>query len=160
MYKHFNHEGGHCSPLIAHWPAGIESPDRWVRTPVHLFDYMKTICAVTGAEYPMTFAGHDIIPSEGVSFKPIFDGETTLQERTLFFDHFGSSAIRKGDWKLVRGNHRYNDRTWELYNIGSDRCETSNLIGEKPELAEKLEAEWTTWAKRVKIAPYYVHTKK
>ena len=121
---------------------------------------MKTICEVTGAEYPTTFACHDIIPSEGVSFMPIFDGETKLPERTLFFDHFRSSAIRKGDWKLVRGNHRYNDRTWELYNIGSDRCETSNLIGEKPELAENLEAQWASWAKRVKIAPYYVHTKK
>ncbi len=160
MYKHFNHEGGHCSPLIARWPAGIESPDRWVRTPVHLFDYMKTICAVTGAEYPMTFAGHDIVPSEGVSFKPIFDGEAKLPERTLFFDHFGSSAIRKGDWKLVRGNHRYQDRTWELYNISTDRCETSNLIDEKPGLAEELETEWTAWARRVKISPYYVHTKK
>lgn len=43
MYKHFNHEGGNCSPLIAHWPNGIRKPDQWVRSPVHLIDFMPTI---------------------------------------------------------------------------------------------------------------------
>lgn len=155
MYKHFNHEGGNCSPLIAHWPGGIKNPDRWVRSPVHLMDFMPTLCAVSGANYPDTFEGNVITPSEGVSMKPVFDGEDKLPERTMFFDHFRSSAIRKGPWKLVRGNGRYNKRTWELYNIDSDRCETSDLISGKPEMAKELEAEWENWAKRVKIFPYF-----
>jgi hypothetical protein len=41
---------------------------------------------------------------------PFFKGSQEAKPRTLFFDHFDSSAIRKGDWKLVRGNTRYNDR--------------------------------------------------
>lgn len=158
MYKHFNHEGGNCSPLIVHWPQGIKKADRWVRTPVHLMDCMPTLCDVSGAKYPETFRGNAIKPSEGVSMKPVFDGADGLPERTMFFDHFGSSAIRKGPWKLVRGNNRYKKRTWELYNIDSDRCETEDLITDKPELAKALEAEWGTWAKRVKIFPYYQHT--
>jgi arylsulfatase A-like enzyme len=157
MYKHFNHEGGNCSPLIAHWPSGIATPDRWVRTPVHLMDCMKTLCSVSGADYPTRFNGHDIMPSEGMSMKPLFDGAETLPERTLFFDHFQSSAIRRGQWKLVRGNGRYNKRRWELYRIDQDRCETTDLIQQHPELATSLEAEWTDWAKRVHIAPYYQH---
>ena len=80
-----------------------------------------------------------------------------MPERTLFFDHFDSSAIRQGHWKLVRGNKRYKNRTWELYNISSDRCETKNLIDEHPERAEAMKAEWLDWAIRMKISPYYKH---
>ena len=30
-----------------------------------------------------------------------------------------------------------------------------NLISERPDLANRLEAEWLAWAKRMKISPYY-----
>ena len=45
MYKHYNHEGGNCSPSSPIGPEGIAQPDRWVRTPMHLFDLMPTPCA-------------------------------------------------------------------------------------------------------------------
>ena len=154
MYKHFNHEGGNCSPLIAHWPKGIKQPNRWVRTPIHLIDLMPTICAITGATYPTAFNGHSIHKQEGTSLTPIFDGANALPSRTLCFDHFESSAIRQGDWKLVRGNKRYNDQKWELYNIGEDRCETNDLIKTHPEKAKILEDAWITWAKRVQLQGY------
>jgi arylsulfatase len=155
LYKHYNHEGGNCSPLIAHWPQGIQNPDRWVRTPVHLIDFMPTLLEASGASYPKEVDGRTIQPYEGSSLKPIFAGADKLPERTLYFDHFGSSAIRKGDWKLVRCNVRLNDRKWELYNIAADRCETKDLISSKPELSEALEADWVEWAKRVKLSEYY-----
>jgi arylsulfatase len=160
MYKHFNHEGGNCSPLIAHWPAGIRKPDQWVRSPVHLIDFMPTIVEVTDARYPNTFDGEKIHPLKGFSMMPFFKGSQEAKSRTLFFDHFDSSAIRKGDWKLVRGNTRYNDRKWELYNLAKDRCETVDLIESKPELARKLEKEWLSWAIRMKINPYYEFVEK
>ena len=152
MYKHFNHEGGNCSPLIAHWPNGIRKPDQWVRSPVHLIDFMPTILEVSGAKYPKSFRGEKIHPLEGLSMVSFFKGGGRVKSRSLFFDHFGSSAIRRGDWKLVRGNTRYNDRKWELYNLAEDRCETVDLIERKPELAKRLEAEWTDWARRMKIS--------
>ena len=88
---------------------------------------------------------------------PFFNGEGNTGDRVLCFDHFESSAIRKGDWKLVRGNNRYKNRTWELYNLAEDRCETNNLIDSHAAKAEELEAEWLQWAKRVKVSPYYSH---
>lgn len=151
MYKHFNHEGGNCSPLIAHWPKGIKNANRWVRSPVHLIDIMPTICEVTGANYPESYGGQPITPVAGISYKNIFDGQEKLAPRALFFDHFESSAARVGDWKLVRGNKRYKNRTWELYNIARDRCETNNLIQTKPEKAKELEKMWIQWAEKVKI---------
>ncbi|MEO0417048.1 MAG: sulfatase/phosphatase domain-containing protein, partial [Verrucomicrobiota bacterium] len=160
LYKHFNHEGGNCSPLIAHWPAGIKQPDRWVRDPVHLIDYMATVCDLAGAEYPDEFNGESIIPLEGVSLRPLLEGSSELSERSLFFDHNESSAIRSGDWKLVRGNRRYKNSTWELYNLAEDRCETNDLISTHPEKAKKLEDEWLAWAKRVKVFPYFKPAQK
>ena len=157
MYKHFNHEGGNCSPLLAHWPKGIAKPDRWVRSPIHLIDLMPTLLEVGGADYPKKFQDETLIPVEGRSLLPFFKGAAEASERVLCFDHFDSSAIRKGDWKLVRGNNRYKNRTWELYNLAEDRCETNNLIEENPGKAKELEAEWLAWAKRVKVNPYYSH---
>jgi arylsulfatase A-like enzyme len=155
MYKHFNHEGGNCSPLIAHWPKGIKQANRWVRSPIHLIDIMPTLCEVTGAAYPKSFKNENIIPVAGLSYKAIFDGENSLPSRSLFFDHFESSAARVGDWKLVRGNKRYKNRTWELYNIAEDRCETKNLIESNPEKAKELEKMWIEWANFVKIPKHF-----
>ncbi len=158
LYKHYNHEGGNCSPLIAHWPEGIRNANRWVRTPVHVIDFMPTFLDIAGAHYPTEVDGRSIPPYEGVSLSSIFSGTDKLAQRSLYFDHFGSSAVRNGDWKLVRCNERLNDRQWELYNIAHDRCETKNLIKQHPELFKELEQEWLSWAKRVKIAPYYSHS--
>ena len=155
LYKHFNHEGGQCSPTIAHWPAGIKKPNRWVRSPTHLIDIMPTLCAVSGADYPKEYQGHTVQPFEGISLKPFFDGADALPKRTLCFDHFGSSAIRQGDWKLVRANTRVNKAAWELYNIAEDRCETRDLIKSYPERAKALESRWKEWAARVKLERYF-----
>ena len=154
MYKHYNHEGGNCSPFIAHWPEGTVQPDRWVRTPMHLFDIMPTICEITESEYPETYRGERIHPQEGTSLVPLFNAQN-LPERSLCFDHFEASAIRRGKWKLLKGNTRYPNRDWELYDMEIDRCETSDLSSEHPELVKSLEREWTEWAVSVKVHPYY-----
>jgi len=39
-YKHLVHEGGIATPLIAHWPAGIEREGQFEREPGHLVDLM------------------------------------------------------------------------------------------------------------------------
>lgn len=155
MYKHYNHEGGNCSPFLIHWPNGIDKPDRWVREPMHLFDIMPTLCEVSGADYPETFNGEAIHPQEGVSLTPIFRSEA-FPERTLCFDHFEASAIREGKWKLLRGNTRYTSRDWALYDMEQDRCETTDLAKERSDLVEMLEQEWMEWAVRVKVHPYSI----
>ena len=87
-------------------------------------------------------------------------GSESMESRTLCFDHFESSAIRQGDWKLVRGNRRYRDRTWELYNMAEDRCEINDLINTHPDRASAMEKSWLEWAVRVKVNPYYRHKTK
>ena len=159
-YKHWVHEGGISSPLIAHWPQGIkggpignrrdakEGP--LIDTPAHLIDLMATCVDVAGALYPQTYAGREIHPMEGISLAPSFHGRSPERATPIFWEHEGNKAIRAGDWKLV-SKHRGEA---ELYNIADDRTELTNLAKKNPEQAQRLEQEWKQWAARVGVQPW------
>ena len=51
-YKHWVHEGGISTPLIAHWPAGIKRRGELGTQPGHLIDIMATCVDLAGATYP------------------------------------------------------------------------------------------------------------
>lgn len=143
-YKHFTHEGGISTPLIAHWPAGIDAArnGKLEPQPGHLVDIMATACDLSGALYPNEFKGHRILPMEGISLKPAFAGEPLHRVKPIFWMHEGNRAVRSGPWKLVmkfKGD-------WELYNIEEDRTEQKNLFKERPAVAGLLKQQWDDWA--------------
>ena len=76
-YKHFTHEGGISTPLIAHWPAGIPERRRNALEPqpAHVVDIMATVVDLAGASYPRERDGHAIEPMQGVSLRPAFEGK-------------------------------------------------------------------------------------
>ena len=154
LYKHFTHEGGVSTPFIAHWPKGIRSKGAWVRQRGHLVDVMSTLRAVGGAEYPKTFAGNSITPEEGVNLLPAFNG-ATLPERPIYFEHQQARGLIRGDWKLVWGKRMPWEIDWELYNLKDDRCETKDVADQYPDHVREMAAEWLTYAKRVKLFPFY-----
>jgi len=59
-YKHWVHEGGTATPLVAHWPAAIRQKGKLVHEPAHVIDLMATCCDVAGATYPRTYQGNEI----------------------------------------------------------------------------------------------------
>lgn len=148
-YKHYNHEGGIASPLIAHWPAKIKRAG-WFREPAHVIDIMATCVDVGGATYPKSHKGKEILPTEGVSLLPALTGGR-LPKRALYWEHEGNAAVRLGDWKLVRKGRR---RPWELFDLKSDRTEQNNLVDSRPKEAAKLKAQWRAWAKRANVLPH------
>ncbi len=150
LYKHFTHEGGIAVPLIVHWPAGLDAPDRWIREPAHAMDVMPTLLEAAGARYPSTRAGLDMPPPEGRSLLPAIRGEAQAA-RTLGFDHQGAHALRQGDWKLVWGKRMPHEIKWELYNLAEDRCELNDLAGREPGRVAAMAAEWEKWARRVYV---------
>lgn len=154
MYKHFDQEGGICTPLIVHWPRGVKQPDRWVRTPVAIQDVLPTLANVAGARYPTELAGHAITPVEGTSLVPLLEGGA-LPDRTLFFEHQGSRGVRQGRWKLVWSKYEPREITWELYDLATDRCETHDLAADEPARVKTLSDAWMAWAKRVKVYPFF-----
>lgn len=154
LYKHYCHEGGNCTPLVAHWPDGIPEPDRWVRQPIHLIDIMPTLCDIAGAEYPANRDGKPITPAEGLSLVPVFQGQT-LPQRPLFSEHQGARSVRLGRWKAVWSKRMPEPIQWELYDFQQDRCETQNVADRYPEITKELASLWIQWAEKVKVYPFY-----
>ena len=142
-YKHFTHEGGISTPLIAHWPHGIPCERRGTleKQPGHVIDIMATAVDLAGARYPTEFQGHAILPMEGTSLRPAFQGKPLGRKQPIFWEHEGNKAVRHGEWKLVQ---KWRGR-WELYDMEADRTELHDVIIEHPEVAGRLQAAWTAW---------------
>ncbi|MEZ6091441.1 MAG: arylsulfatase [Pirellulaceae bacterium] len=152
-YKHFNHEGGIASPLIAHWPAGINSrsgTDGWIEEPTHLIDIMSTCVDLAAATYPAQRNDQSVTPMQGQSWRPLLTGNGAFAKRPLFWEHEGNAAIRVDNLKLVRAGMR---GTWELFDLKSDRTEQHDLAADRPEEVEALSKQWRQWARSANVLP-------
>jgi len=157
-YKHWQHEGGISTPLIAHWPAGIASErhGKLEAQPSHLIDIMATCVELAGAKYPVEINNQKIPRMEGVSLTPAFTGKPLTRLQPIFWEHEGNRAIRVGDWKLVSKH----PGAWELYDMAVDRTEMNDLATQQPERVKELSAQWEAWAKRVGVLPWPLTTAK
>ena len=149
LYKHYVHEGGIATPLIAHWPQGIARPGELEHQPGHLIDIMATCIDVAAADYPTDMDGQPITPPEGVSLRPAFQGKS-LNRETLYWEHESNRAVRVGNWKLVARGER---GAWELYDLDADRTEMHDLAAEQPERVAEMAQRWQTWAARSEVLP-------
>ncbi len=148
-YKHWVHEGGIATPLIVHWPHGIEAQNELRHHPAQLPHIMATIVDVTGAQYPLEYDGHVIPPMEGQSMVSTFVNED-MPDHDLYWEHEGNCAIRRGKWKLVK--EYAND--WELYNMETDRTEIYDIADDKPPVVQELKASYEAWAERCNVMPW------
>jgi len=153
LYKHWVHEGGIATPLVAHWPAAIpaERSGKLVGEPGHLIDLMATCVDVGGAEYPEKLDGHAITPMQGVSLRPALEGKPLKRPRPIFWEHEGNRAIREGKWKLVA---RGAGGPWELYDLEADRTELNDLAEQHPDRVEAMAARWEKWAIEAHAKPW------
>ncbi|WP_039961526.1 arylsulfatase [Rhodopirellula europaea] len=159
-YKHYNHEGGIATPLIAHWPAKIQpatDQKTWIKTPTHVIDLMATCVDLAKAEYPTRFNGNEIHPLEGQSLQPLLTGTGEFAERALYWEHEGNAAVRAGNRKLVRQGAR---GEWELFDLGTDRTEQANLATANPDEVSDLQKQWRQWAKSHQVLPKPTKKKK
>tara|TARA_R110002049_G_scaffold285698_4_gene467167 strand:+ start:367677 stop:369344 length:1668 start_codon:yes stop_codon:yes gene_type:complete len=152
-YKHYNHEGGIATPLIAHWPAAIKPTTNkggWITTPTHLIDIMATCVDLGAADYPSGVNGNRIVPMQGQSLKPLLTGQGEMAERPLYWEHEGNAAIRVGDRKLVRQGVK---GKWELFDLKDDRTEQNNLAAQSPDEVVTLRKQWRSWAEQANVLP-------
>lgn len=146
LYKHWVHEGGISTPLIARWPGRFHASKKFIDTPSHFIDIMATCVDVSGAAYPKG----DVIPMQGRSLLPSFEGKAQTPGRPLFWEHEGNCAMRRGDWKAVRKF----PGGWELYNMRDDRTELHDLAAAKPDLLREMTAAWDVWAQAAGVLPW------
>ena len=135
--KGYQFEGGIREPYFIKVP-GMGNGQR-NSTPVTGTDFYPTLLELAGA---------DLLPNEhtdGVSLVPLLGGGT-IDERPLFwhYPHYGnqggepSSIIRLGEWKLI---HYYEDGREELYNLRTDREETTDVSHMNSDVTQQLSAQ-------------------
>lgn len=154
--KRDNWEGGHRVPMIARWPAVIQS-GRVTGQPFCLTDVFATVASMLN----VNLSGHVI--EDSFDFYSLFKGEVPetnlIRPYLLHQTNLLKLAIRKGDWKYLdhkgSGSNNYDRgrnedlavnaknqaRPAQLYNLKMDPGERDNLIEEYPEIAKELKKE-------------------
>ena len=149
LFKKNTHEGGIASPFIAWYPAKIKKGLNHDHIG-HLIDIMPTCLEVAGISYPKKFNTKTLTEAPGKSLWNVLENRSAPAHEALFWEHEGSRAIRKGDWKLVVEINQ----PWELYNLKKDRTETTDVAGIYPGKVKELEKEYLKWAKKVGVVDW------
>lgn len=144
--KGSEYEGGVRVPLIISWKGHTvtgKSTDEPAITP----DLFSTILDAANVKTQDKTI-------DGKSLLPVMQGKA-LEERPIFWHyphyHDGGarpySAIRHGDWKLIK---KYEDNSYELYNLKNDIGETKNLSKKYPQKTKELSTMLKQWLNSVK----------
>ena len=99
---------------------------------------MPTILDLAGVQPSTTLEGEPVPSAPGKSLVPAFAADVHVERDHLWWSHDGHRALRIGDWKLVAAS----GDAWELFDLGTDRAETSDLAAEHPERVESMAALW------------------
>ena len=125
--KNTLYEGGTRVCAFANWPGKLKP--KKLTTPMHVADWMPTIAELVGYKSQVD------LQWDGVNQWPGLTGTATNSEpRTIYIAMKGGHSIRYGDWKLiVAGKGKA-----QLFNIGSDPYEKSDLAGSMPDIVTDL----------------------
>lgn len=129
------YEGGIREPFIARWPGKIPAGKVTGHISVQL-DMMATLSEITGVK---------AWPNDGISFLPTLMGKdkNQIKHDYLYFEFpekSGQVAIRMGNWKGVKSNMKKNKNApWEIYDLGTDVNETTDVASGHPELAKQFD---------------------
>jgi len=139
-------EGGIRVPLIVRWP-GVVRPGSVRDSLVITTDFFPTLLEVAGLPVPRD--------QDGVSLLPDLRGEEVDPDRALYwhYPHYSgrpygvpSSALRKGDWKLIEF---LDDGRAELYDLAHDIGERLDRAQDQPGRVESMRDQLRRWREEV-----------
>jgi arylsulfatase A-like enzyme len=145
-------EGGVGVPFVARWPGRIPA-GAVVREPAMTIDLLPTIGLLAGAPRPER-------PIDGRDIRPLLlgkPGATSPHEALFFYWRRHLQAVRSGRWKLHFPHEyrsldgpagsggmpgRYTQRSigLALFDLETDRSETTDVAAEHPDVVKRLEA--------------------
>ncbi len=132
------YEGAIRVPFMVQWKGKLPAGNLYHQA-VSSMDIFATAAAISGAKIPNQV--------EGVNLIPYLTGEDKGRpHETLFWRQGGKTAMRHGDWKLVRMGGRVNPKKakWELYNLATDLAETKNVAEDNPDRLAEMINKWET----------------
>jgi arylsulfatase A-like enzyme len=126
-------EGGMHVPFLIAWPGTIPAGQVY-DSPLSALDVAATTVAVAKLQVKSgELDGRNLIPH--------LKGEVKdAPHEALFWRWMAQSAVREGNWKLLRGG----DREY-LYDLSIDPGEKHNLASAYPDRATKLREKLTAW---------------
>ncbi|MFT5490068.1 MAG: arylsulfatase A-like enzyme, partial [Limisphaerales bacterium] len=133
-------EGGIRVPFMMQWKGKLPA-GKVYENPVVSLDVFGTAAAI--ADAPISKSKRRAI--DGVNLMPYLTGEKEGRpHETLFWRAKQRTAIRVGDWKLVRNPKGRSGAgaDWHLYNLADDLREENNLAAAKPAKFKELTAAW------------------
>ena len=135
------YEGGIRIPFMVKWPGQIPA-GKTDHRPVISLDIFGTAAAVSGAQLPAKrkVDGVDLMPYLTGNTKT---GNTDRPHQTLFWRTGKKTAVRHGDWKLLRNPGSGQDASWQLYDLANDLSETRDLRESEPGKFDQLLKVWT-----------------
>lgn len=145
--------GGTQVPFIVRWPGVAPEGKRDTTSVLTAVDLLPTFLDIAGVKMPEDFE------SDGENVKAAFKGKDFKREKTIYWEWKGglskdytwpSLGIRDGDWKLIT-NKELNKT--ELYNVGNDWSEKSDIAAENPETVKKLQAKLDAWKATLPTVP-------
>jgi arylsulfatase A-like enzyme len=138
-YKRFTHEGGIAVPMVVSGP-GFAPESNWRHAPVSFLDIAPTALAAAGA------------PTAGLPGRNLADPRASAAPFVQGWEHMGHRAFRAGDHKIVAAD----GEPWELFDLGSDRCELNNLAASQPGRLQDLTRRYFDWARNDGVLPWPV----
>ena len=127
-------EGGMHVPFVVSWPGTIPAGQVYDH-PISALDVAATAAEIAGLEtQPADLDGVNLIPH-------LTGKKTTPPHEVLTWRWVAQSAIREGNWKLLRGGERE-----YLYDLEADLEEKHNLAAKHPEIVTRLRTRLSTWA--------------
>ena len=139
------YEGGIRVPMIVRWP-GVVEPGGVCREPATTADLLSTFCQAAGADLPDQAI-------DGTSLVPLLrDPAAELDRQAIYFHypHYHHStpaaAVRAGDLKLIEF---FDGSPLELYDLGDDIGESTNLAAKMPDEARRLQKMLSDWRRSV-----------
>ena len=127
------YEGGIRVPWVMQWPGMLPEGATFER-PVWSVDLYATAAAISGGGVPEG--------SDGVDLLPFLKGEVNGRPHDeMFWRQGAKSALRKGDWKLVKPDAT----SVELYDLARDEGESRDLAAERSQKVGELQAAWERW---------------
>ena len=140
-FKGSVYEGGLRVPAIVEWPAGLSGP-RKTSFPAVTMDIFPTVSSVVGLDETAMLQ-----PQDGINLMPLFEAELPLRDQPIGFRHTGRAALIDNDFKIVAND--LETKSYEVYDLGNDPSETTDISADQPEVASRLQQALERWNESV-----------
>lgn len=163
--KRTTHGGGVRTPFIISWPKGITAKGEIRGQFHHVNDLAPTLLEIIKAKVPTSYAGNAVKPMEGTSFAyTLNDSKVPSRKTEQYYELEANRAFtenKNGEaWKIaayrqvsMKDSQKFDETTWELFNLNDDFSEAHNLADKYPDKVSELEKKWWDAANKHQVLP-------